>query len=105
MFNKNDREKETNSFIVKTKTWQFTLTGFNDYVNKCGGINKLKSKDLYKIMVSQNNTIAFDEGFMAIYNLVLKNESEKTIKIWTWIAGSATVINLLVSILLFFNQL
>ena len=71
MFNKNNREKETDTFIIQTETWQFTMSGFNDYVNKCGGINKLKSKDLYKIMASQNNTIAFNESFMAIYNLVL----------------------------------
>lgn len=98
----NDRiniEKNTDEFVEKIKKNGLRLTDISDYVAKCGGYHKLKKKYIDKIIaVMPLNAIERDIIF-DIYDSASDNESNKTIIIWTWIVGIATVINLVISII------
>lgn len=85
-------------FINKMKTNDWTMDDFDKYVKSCGGLTKLKKRDL-DIILNQNGYLLRQDFFMDIYKIVSDNESGKAIRIWTWIAGIATVISLFVAII------
>ena len=83
-------------YLLNTKSW--TSSEFEDYVKSCGGIYKLKKKNLDKLMEAQTWLIR-EDSFMDIYRMVSDNESSKVIRVWTWIAGFASITSLIISII------
>ena len=90
---------KTRDFINAVIDSGYTQVLFNTYVTQCGGIDKLKKEDLDAMINKIPAETIHSDSFMDIYKLVSANESGKIIKIWTWIAGIASVVSLGVSII------
>jgi len=91
---------QTRNYISAVNNKGYTRSTFNNYVEQCDGIDKLKKKDLDEIIrqLPSDYTIN-DVVFMDIYRLVSANETGRIINRWTWIAGSASVLSLVVSVI------
>ena len=89
--------EETKGFLSTVKNNGYSLSLFEHYVIICGGIDKLKKKDLDEIF-REIPTITIRSDFMDIYKLVSANESGRKMNRWTWIAVSISLVSLCVSI-------
>jgi len=77
----------------------YTQSVFVEYVQECGGIDKLKKKNLDKIIHKFPEATISNGSFMDIYKLACDNESGQVITAWTWIVGITSIISLIVSII------
>lgn len=92
--------KETRDYIIKLNNNIYHDGIFQDYVIQSGGIDKLKKKNLDVIIseVKDKSLTISHPLFMDYYRMVSTNESGRIIKIWTWVAGLASLVSLGVSI-------
>lgn len=95
---------EIDDYICKVKNGGYTQSGFDSYVIQGGGIDKLKKKDLDKMIHELPDVTISNDSFMDIYKMVSANESGRIIKIWTWVAGIASIVSLGVSIISLFKK-
>lgn len=91
-------------YITTIKTSGYTQSTFDRYVVECGGFDKLKKKELDKMIHELPDVTICNDSFMDIYKMVSANESGRIIKIWTWIAGVASIVSLSVSIVSLFKH-
>lgn len=86
--------EETKKYLSLMEDNQFTQTRFSNYVKDRGGINKLRTEDLDEIIrVRPSDEALSNPWFMDYYRMASSNESGRIIKIWTWIAGIASVVS------------
>lgn len=82
--------------LLKTETW--TSDEFDKYVKSCGGIYKLRKRNL-DMLIKAHAWLIHDDSFMDIYRMVSDKESAVIMQIWTWVVGFASIISLIISIL------
>lgn len=91
-------------YISTIKNHGYTQKAFDNYVIQCGGIDKLKKNDLDKMIHELPEVTVSNDSFMDIYKMVSDNESNRIIKIWTWIAGITSIVSLVISIISLFKK-
>ncbi len=84
---------------------KFINNGLEEFIKDSGGLNKVKKKDMDKIVEQYGLTVFEIPVFVKIYELIASDDTNRTMKYWTIAIGLMTLIMMIFTILTWYKTI